>query len=246
MILFSREAVVNRIGGRPPWGRKTMVEFAEQRLNMVESQVRPSDLTDRRITTGMLAVAREAYLPADLQSVAYSDGELSLDGIDGAKAGRSALAPRTVAQMLQLLELDAQDIVLLVGAGAGYEAALLSSIVQTVVGIEADPALAKWAETALQNQDIGNAAIVESALELGYAGEGPYDAILINGGVDDVPDGLLDQLKDGGRLVAVRRSQDLTRLVRWQRIGEQYSQTEYAVVAAPVLPAFARKPAFVF
>ena len=223
-----------------------MVEFAEQRLNMVESQVRPSDLTDRRITAGMLEVAREVYLPANLQSVAYSDGELSLDGIKGAGIGRLVLAPRTIAHMLQLLELEAQDIVLLVGSGSGYEAALLSSIAQTVVGIEIDQALAKWSETALQSQDVGNAAIVESPLELGYAGEGPYDAILINGGVDDVPAGLLDQLKDNGRLVAIRRNGGLTRLVRWQRTGELYAMTELSVATAQVLPAFEHTASFVF
>ena len=223
-----------------------MVEFAEQRLNMVESQVRPSDLTDRRVTAGMLEIAREAYLPANLQSIAYSDGELLLDGIKGAAVDRLLLAPRTVAQMLQLLELEEQDIVLLVGAGSGYEAALLSNIVQTVVGIEVDQALVKWSESALQSQDIGNAAIVEGPLEHGYAGEGPYDAILINGGVDDVPAGLLDQLKDGGRLVAVRRNGGLTQLVRWQRTGERYAMTEFSVATAQVLPAFAKTASFVF
>lgn len=223
-----------------------MVDFAEQRLNMVESQVRPSDLTDRRIAAGMSAVAREAYLPAGLQGVAYSDGKLDLDGIEGAADHRSVLAPRTVAQMLQVLELDAHDIVLLVGAGCGYEAALLSTIVQTVVGVESDTRLVKWAENALQEQDVGNAAIVEGALEQGYPAESPYDAIMINGGVDKVPDALLDQLKDGGRLVAIRRENGLTRLVRWQRSGERFAVSEFSVAAANVLSAFERRESFVF
>ncbi|MGI9475134.1 MAG: protein-L-isoaspartate O-methyltransferase family protein, partial [Hyphomicrobiaceae bacterium] len=113
-----------------------MVDFAEQRLNMVESQVRPNDLTDRRITSAMLEVAREAYLPAALQGVAYSDGELSLAAIEGAMTDRLVLSPRTIAQMIQALDLEARDVVLLIGTGSGYEAALLSLIAQTVVCIE--------------------------------------------------------------------------------------------------------------
>ena len=223
-----------------------MVDFAEQRLNMVESQVRPSDLTDRRIMTAMLEVCREAYLPAALQGVAYSDGELSLRSIDGAQTEREMLAPRTIAQMIQTLELEAQDIVLLAGTGSGYEAALLSDIVQTVVCIETDKGLAAWAETALQNQHVGNAATVEGALDDGYASEGPYDAILINGGVDHVPARLLDQLKDGGRLVAIRRLDGVTRLVRWQRDGERYALLEQNAASARVLPAFEQEASFVF
>ena len=223
-----------------------MVDFAEQRLNMVESQVRPSDLTDRRITAAMLEVCREAYLPSALQGVAYSDGELSLGSVDGALSEREMLAPRTIAQLIQMLELEAQDIVLLAGTGSGYEAALLSHMVQTVVCVESDKGLAEWAETMLQSQHVGNAATVEGALEDGYAGEGPYDAILINGGVDLVPARLLDQLKDGGRLAAVRRRDGVTRLVRWQRDGERYATLEQNAATARVLPAFEREASFVF
>lgn len=223
-----------------------MVDFAEQRRNMVESQVRPSDLTDRRILSSMLEVDREAFLPASLQGVAYSDGELSLASIEGVMSVREMLSPRTVAQLIQSLELEAQDIVLLVGTGAGYEAALLAQIVQTVVCIESDAGLATWAETALQDAHIGNAATVEGALQEGYASEGPYDAILINGGVDQVPARLFDQLKDGGRLAAIRRNGGVTRLARWQRNGEHYALLEGNTAAASLLPAFAREEAFVF
>lgn len=223
-----------------------MVDFAEQRLNMVESQVRPSDLTDRRITTAMLDVRREAYLPPALQGVAYSDGELSLAAIPGVMSDREMLAPRTVAQMIQALELEARDIVLLAGTGAGYEAALLSHIVQTVVCVESDKGLAAWAETALQDQDVGNAATVEGPLNEGFADEGPFDAILINGGVDQVPAQLLDQLKDGGRLVAILREQGVMRLVLWHRDGERFARREQNAAAARVLPAFERETSFEF
>ena len=223
-----------------------MVDFKLQRLNMVESQVRPSDLTDRRITAAMLATAREAFLPQMLHGVAYSDGELVLPAAEAGGYGRSMLAPRTVAQMIQALELESGDVVLLVGAGSGYEAALLADMVQTVVGVECDAALAAAAEAALQEQDVSNAVIVQGPLDAGFMKEGPFDAIMINGGVDAVGDALLDQLKDGGRLVAVRRQAGVTRLARWQRVGERFSVVEYGAAAASVLPGFGVEPAFVF
>lgn len=223
-----------------------MVDFALQRLNMVESQVRPSELTDGRIASAMLAVARETYLPDNLQGVAYSDGELSLAGIDGVSEARQLLSPRTIAKMIQALDLETQDVVLLVGVGSGYEAALLSHMAQTVVGVETDKGLHGWAEMALQKGDVSNAVVVEGALANGVAKEGPFDAILINGGVDHVNEGLLDQLKDGGRLVAIRRQAGVTKLVRWQRDGERFPADEQLSVAADVLPAFRKEEAFVF
>ncbi|MBU2534123.1 MAG: protein-L-isoaspartate O-methyltransferase [Alphaproteobacteria bacterium] len=223
-----------------------MVDFALQRLNMVESQVRPSDLTDRRITNAMTRVPREAYLPASLQGVAYSDRELPLSGIEGANADRECLAPRTIARMIQELVINEHDIVLLVGAGCGYEAALLSHLAQTVVGTESDAALAQWAETALTGQDVSNAVIVQAALRDGYPSEGPYDAILINGGIDRIDEGLLDQLKDGGRLVAILRRGGVCRLTLWRRVGEHFSSVEHAIATANVLPSFDTKATFEF
>jgi protein-L-isoaspartate(D-aspartate) O-methyltransferase len=223
-----------------------MVDFSLQRHNMVESQVRPSELTDRRIARIMEVVPREAFLPAALRGIAYSDAELPLDGIEGAAGGRQMLAARTIAMMIQALEVSDRDVVLLVGSAMGYEAALLADIVQTVVCLESDDALAAAAEAALQSQDIGNVAIVRGDLAEGYPSEGPYDAILINGAVDDVSEALLDQLKDGGRLVAVHRLGQVHRVAVWYRTGERFSRVEKGAAGAAVLPGFAREAAFSF
>ncbi len=223
-----------------------MVDFSLQRHNMVESQVRPSELTDRRITRVMEVTPREAFLPPALHGVAYSDAELSLDKVTGATPGREMLAARTISMMIQSLEVGSADVVLLVGGGTGYEAALLADMVQTVVCLESDDALATAAEAALQGQDIGNVAVVKGELAQGYASEGPYDAILINGAVDDVGEELLDQLKDGGRLVAVHRLGQVQRVAVWYRTGERFSRVEKGGAAAPILPGFARDVAFSF
>lgn len=223
-----------------------MVDFSVQRLNMVESQVRPSELTDRRIARGMMAVPREAFLPAALHGVAYSDSELPLDRIEGADGGRRMLAARTVAMMIQALEVADRDVVLLVGGATGYEAALLADMVQTVVCLESDEGLANSCEATLSELGIGNVAVVRDKLASGYASEGPYDAILVNGAVDDVGDELLDQLKDGGRLVAVHRMGQVSRVTIWQRTGEQFARIEKGTAGGPVLPGFARETAFSF
>lgn len=223
-----------------------MVDFSVQRLNMVESQVRPSELTDRRIARGMMAVPREAFLPAALHGVAYSDSELPLDRIEGADGGRRMLAARTVAMMIQALEVGEGDVVLLVGGGTGYEAALLADMVQTVVCVERDEGLANACEAALSELGIGNVAVVKDELASGYPSEGPYDAILVNGAVDDVGDELLDQLKDGGRLVAVHRMGQVSRVTIWQRTGERFARIEKGTAGGPVLPGFARETAFSF
>jgi protein-L-isoaspartate(D-aspartate) O-methyltransferase len=178
--------------------------------------------------------------------VAYSDSELPLDGIEGAGGGRRILAARTVAMMIQALEVAEWDIVLLVGGATGYEAALLADMVQTVVCLESDEGLASSCEATLSELGIGNVAVVRDKLASGYASEGPYDAILVNGAVDDVGDELLDQLKDGGRLVAVHRMGQVSRVTIWQRTGEQYARVEKGTAGAPVLPGFARETAFSF
>jgi len=224
-----------------------MVDFALQRLNMVESQVRPSELLDRRVADAMLSVDRQAFLPEALHSVAYSDGELALDvsssGLDGV---RQVLAPRSIAQMLQAMELESDHVVLVVGGGCGYEVALASTIAQTIVAVESEDEWVQWSERVLTEQNVSNAVVVGGPLGAGYANEGPYDAILINGCVDDVPESLLDQLKDGGRLVAGRRRDGVCRIVCWNRVGEQFPTTESASIATVMLPGFVRAPEFVF
>lgn len=224
-----------------------MVDYALQRLNMVESQVRPSELLDRRIATAMLALPREQFLPSELTSVAYSDGDLSLAAIcDEGDGERVALAPRTVAQMMQGLELEADHVVLLIGAGSGYEVALAANIAQMVVALETSTRLGDWVEKVMAEQTVDNAVLVRGAFRDGYAEESPYDAILVNGCVHDMPDALLDQLKDGGRLVAGVMGAGLTRITQWKRVGELFPKTELAPMANALLPGFEREETFVF
>ncbi len=223
-----------------------MADFRLQRLNMVESQVRPSGLTDRRIAAAMLDTRREIFVPESLQSIIYGDQDVSLRAVAPEAASRALLAPRTAASMIQALDLSATDIVLIVGAGTGYEAAIVAVLSQSVVALEENPALAAAAAKALAETEASAVALVEGPLKVGYETEGPYDAILVLGAVDDIPPALLDQLKDGGRLVAVRREGQVGRLTRWQRLGGQFAYRDVCDLSAPLLPGFARKPEFSF
>jgi len=225
-----------------------MVDFATQRLNMVESQVRPSDVTDRRITSAMRRIAREEFLPDTARAIAYADTDLAVNiGDAGARAASaSLLAPRVLARMIQGLEIGDADIVLNIGCGTGYETAILSQVAQTVVAIDSEPALVAHATAALEKTGIDNAVVIEAPLADGHAEEGPYDAILIAGLIDDVPAALLDQLKDGGRLVTVISTGRFGAVTQWRRFGDSFDRRWLFDAGAPRLHAFDRPAAFAF
>lgn len=222
-----------------------MVDAATQRLNMVESQVRPSDVVDRRIPVAMRALPREQFVPQESQAIAYMDTDLQISG--SGDATRVLLAPRVLAKMIQHLELESTDIVLDIGCGTGYGTAILAHIAQTVVGLEENTDLVAAATHNLAAVEVDNAAVVQGALATGHAAEGPYDAILLNGAVaTDLPPQILDQLKDGGRLVAIFGDPTQGRCMQWRRMGETFDSRWLFDASAPVLPGFAASPEFVF
>lgn len=222
-----------------------MVDPALQRLNMVESQVRPSDVTDRRILTAMSNIPREAFVPAAMKPLAYMDEAILLTPPKGSqKHGRSLMAPRAFAKLLQALDLGKTDVVLDIGCATGYSTAILAGIAETVVALESDPELAEQATEILSSLSIDNAVVVTGLLKDGYAGECPYDAIFVGGEVGAIPDELLDQLKDGGRLVTVVSESGLSRAIIWRRLGENFDREIAFEAASPRLPGFERKATF--
>ena len=222
-----------------------MADVALQRKNMVESQVRPNDVTDRRIINAMLNVPREAFLPTALKPIAYIDETLPLvKAADGAPA-RGLMAPRVFAKLIQLAEVSESDIVLDVGGLTGYSAAVIARLAQTVVVLESDPALAETATKALEDLGVDNAAVVAGDLEVGYPSEGPYDAIIVEGTIDAMPPGLLDQLKDGGRLVAIESGIPSEGVI-WRRMGRTFDRRIAFEAAAPIVPGFQKNREFVF
>ena len=222
-----------------------MVDAAIQRLNMVESQVRPSDVVDRRIINAMGAVERERFVPEAQRTLAYMDEAIPLEAEDGTSR-RVLLPPRLQAKMIQNLELEEGDLVLDIACATGYSTAVLAAIAQTVVGLECDGGLADQASKALGDASVDNAVVVKGALLDGYANEGPYDAILINGTITDMPAALLDQLKDGGRLVAIKAGEGVSAAVQWRRFDTNFDHRRMFDAAAPVLPGCEMPKEFVF
>jgi protein-L-isoaspartate(D-aspartate) O-methyltransferase len=221
-----------------------MIDHATQRLNMVESQVRPSDVTDRRITRAMREIPREAFVPGPLKSIAYADEPLKVS--DAAHNQRYILSPRLLAKLVQLLEIEPDGLVLDIGPATGYSTALLARLGQAVVAIEQDVSLAERTQEVLAHQGVDNAVVITGIMQTGAADEGPYDAILINGAVADVPAALLDQLKDGGRCVAVSIDNGVGRATVWRRHGMSFDRRPAFDASAPYLPGFEPAAGFVF
>lgn len=223
-----------------------MIDAAQQRTNMVDSQILTSDVTDRRILRAMGEVARERFVPPDFAALAYMDEAVPMTPASSGADRRWLMAPRTFGKLLQLAEFGDADRVLDVGTGTGYSAAVLARIAKSVVALECDRALADLARENVAALGLGNVHIVEGVLADGCVDEAPYDVIVLQGSVPETPANLLDQLKDGGRLVGVvRRDGGLGKAVIWRRLGRSLDQWTAFDAAAPPLPGFATAPAFV-
>jgi len=171
------------------------------RFNMIEQQIRPWNVLNGRVLAALHQAPREHYVPASLRALAFSDLELPLE-IDGADANQTMLAPKLEARLAQELLLTPNDAVLEIGAGSGYQAALLAQLARQVTSVEIDSRLAAFAKQNLDNQQVRNVKIDVGDGHNSW-GSTEYDAILLTGSVPEVPDGLKYQLRVGGRMVVV-------------------------------------------
>jgi protein-L-isoaspartate(D-aspartate) O-methyltransferase len=174
-----------------------MTDFATRRRMMVDSQIRPSDVTKFPIIAAMLAVQRENFVPASKAEVAYMGEPLHLGG------GRALADPRTLAKLLDALELRPEDMVLDIAPATGYSSAVLARIAAAVVAVEPDAALAAEAEAALHADGADAVIVLNAPAAAGAPEHGPFDAMVVECGVETFPQALVDQLKDGGRVGAV-------------------------------------------
>ncbi len=223
-----------------------MINFAELRRGMVDSQVRANDVTDHRIVTAMMEIPREEFVPAGLRSLAYIDDDLVIRLAGAAGGPRYMMEPMCLARLVQLADVQPKDYVLDVGVGTGYAAALLSRLAQQVVAVEEDPELAAAAEANLGRHGVGNVAVMQGPLAAGWAADGPYDVIFLNGSVDEVPAALGAQLKDGGRLIAVVGRGGAGRASVFTKVAGALSERIAFNAAVPALPGFEKAAGFVF
>ncbi len=223
-----------------------MSDFAAARANMVEAQVRTNDVTDRRIINAMAELPREAFVPASMCSLAYMDQEIELRSATADMSARRLLAPMPLAKLIQLAEIRPDDLVLDVGCMTGYSTAILSRLADSVVGLESNEELAEQAARTLRDLGVDNAAVVTAPLKEGYPSEGPYDVILLNGCVPEVPSGLFDQLKEGARLVGVISQTGIGKANLCKKVHGDVSCRPAFDAGVSSLPGFELKPEFVF
>ena len=221
-----------------------MSGFSTARQNMVDCQVRPSDVTDVSIIDAMLAVPREAFVPQNQRALAYLD--LDLDVSEGASVKRFLIKPAVLARMLQAAEIKATDAVLVVGCATGYAAAVVAKIAGQVTATESDASLAAKARTALAGLGLGTVTVRGAAAADGDSAAAPYDVIVLNGATEIIPEGLFRQLKQGGRLVGVFATTLPPRATLVTHSHDDFGHRALFDAVAPVLPGLERVPAFVF
>ncbi len=217
-----------------------MVDFSQARTMMVDTQVRPNDVTKYPVIEAMLTVPREAFVPDARQAVAYVGENVPL------AQDRWLLEPRSFGKMLDGLNIQPTELVLIVGAGLGYEAAVVARLAQAVVALESHPEMAAQAEATLAEQGVDNVAVVTGELAAGYPGQAPYDVILIAGGIEELPQALADQLAEGGRIGAIFAEGNLGVARIGHKIDGEINWRFAFNGSAPVLPGFNRRKGFVF
>ena len=216
-----------------------MTKFAAARHNMVESQVRPNGITDHRIIDAMAQVKREDFVPAGRKTIAYLDDDVQL------KEGRYLIEPMAFARMIHLALIKPTDRVLVVGAGTGYGAKIISMLAKSVVALESDLELAGLARDFLAGSK--NIEVVEGSFAAGHAAGAPYDVIIVEGRIAAVPESLFAQLANEGRIVAAVGNTDVSKMqIATLTDGHRSSRFAFDVSIAP-LPGFpVEKAAFVF
>jgi protein-L-isoaspartate(D-aspartate) O-methyltransferase len=208
-------------------------DYAAARAAMVENQLRPQGVTDRAVLSAMGAVERERFVPDEVRPLAYVDRAIPIGG------GRFLPAPAVLGQLLTQMVPEPGQRALVVGAGSGYAAAVLAGMGLEVAALECSPELAGRA------RDLG-LNVVEGPLEAGHKRGAPYDQIVIDGAVDYIPDAIVDQLADGGRLGTALIERGVSRLIVGRKSGAAFGYLSVGDAGTPALPGFSRPRAFTF
>jgi protein-L-isoaspartate(D-aspartate) O-methyltransferase len=215
-----------------------MTDFATARSRMVDSQIRPSDVTDLRLLWALQTVDRERFVPEKARDLAYADYDMPI------ARGRCLLKPRVFAKLVQQADIKPSDRLLDVGCGLGYSAAVLAELAGEVTALEQEPELAAAATKALAAN--GKIRVVAGPLAEGYSAGAPYDVIVVEGATELQPDALLSQLSDGGRLVSILGGGPAGKAMLYKRSGEDLGERPLFDAGVRVLPGFAKPPAFAF
>jgi protein-L-isoaspartate(D-aspartate) O-methyltransferase len=212
--------------------------FDTMRHAMVSSQLRTNAVNDVRVVEAMARVPREAYLPAEHRAIAYRDTLLPLGG------GRRQNSPLATGRLVTEAQVTGSDHVLLIGAAGGYTAAVLAELAGSVVALEEDAALAGLAREVLSNST--NVSVAEGPLAAGWAAGAPYDVLIVDGAVEQLPEALVSQVKPGGRVVTGVVDRGVTRLAAGRRTEGGFGLIDFLDLECAILPGFGRPKTFQF
>jgi len=210
-----------------------------RRKIMVDTQIRPSDVTKFPIIDAFLSVPREKFVPDGKRETAYIGENFQIG------QSRIILEPRTLAKLLDALDIHNDELVLDIGSGLGYSSAIISLIAEVVIAVEEDTSLASEAEEILSEIGADSVVVEVNKLEEGAPEHGPYDVIMIQGGVEEIPGSILKQLKNGGRVGAIFMEEGLGTAKIGFKLNDKINWRYSFNAAAPVLPGFFKQKDFV-
>ena len=216
------------------------MDFAAARRNMVDRQLRTNKISDEAVLEALGQIPREPFVPQGLRTAAYVDEDIPLGG------GRHLIEPMVFGRLLQAAGVQRGDLVLDIGCGPGYSTAVLSKLANMVVALECDPELARRCAAALGDLAIDNALVVQGPFEQGWPAQAPYNVIVLGGAAEQVPETILNQLAEAGRLVGVEMRGGVGRAMLYFRHRGVISGRPLFDAAVPVLPGLAAAPSFVF
>lgn len=215
-------------------------DFGAARETMVESQIRPADVTDLKLIAAFRRTPRERFIPASKMALAYGDTVMEYGD------GRSLLLPRDFAKLAQAADIQPHEVVLDIACARGYSTAILSKVAETVVGLETDDEAVDRATALLTDLDVVNAAVVKGDLKRGAPEHGPFDVIMVGGAVAEVPQAWFGQLANGGRLAVIIKRGPIGRATIFTKSGDAIGDRVVFDAHAPILPGFEPARSFVF
>lgn len=218
-------------------------DFAKARENMVDTQIHTAGIVMPEILDTFQAIPREKFVPKNIQGMAYADEDIPIGG------GRYLLEPGVHARMIQAADPGPDDVVLDIGGGTGYNAAILSPLVTTVIALEEKAEYLERAAQLWEELEVTNAVGVQGRLSEGDPQNAPFSLIFMGGAVSEIPANIAAQLTPDGRLIAIVRPDGapVGRVTIVRNLGEgRYSSYNLFDAATPYLPGFEPKPAFRF
>ncbi len=222
------------------------MDFEAARVKMVENQIRTTDVTSHSVLNAFLTVPRENFVPEKSKLLAYIDNDIEIAPAAAGKPARFLMEASPLAKLLQLGAITKQDKVLDVGCGTGYASAILSRLADKVIALDSDEDLAAKTKANVAALGYDNVTVVTGDLEKGNAGNGPYDVIFIDGSIEQLPQGLLDQLGEDGRLITVIGYGHAARATVFMRERGAFSENVFFNASIKPLPGFAKAKEFVF